>query len=173
MVGSNVSLKYVLEAALGYKNAKDRLQVAIQACVYQVLKGNPDWLTRMFSTAELSQVKHGAVVINADGKAIHRYLMMECGLSDVLAWDKETRKYKMAEGWKLFEDSIDLALLEATLTNIRWDQSTPVKEASEYKADKATQRFIKAMFDQEKGNCSSIDEVIRMVRLQHTAMINK
>lgn len=169
------SLKAALENAMAYKTGKDRLQLAIGAALYQTIQhGNPDWLTAIFAAAQLTEYKHGASVTNADGKVVYRYIVNSIfGGKDacLIKWDKDSRKFKMVEGWVLLKQRLDLDKVAETLRYVRWDRAEATKTETAFDMDKAVLRLIKSAFDPEKGNMTDINQLLDAVKAQHTAML--
>jgi hypothetical protein len=169
---SRYSEKAAIEAAMDYKRGKDRLQTAIAVAVYQLLAhGNANLLTKVFSAACLTEYKHGASVTNADGKIVYRYITQRLfDGREIVKWDKDARRFRMAEGWTLNAEGLDRERIANDLRFVRWDQHEASKSETAFDLDKAILRLIKKASDPNNGGFS-VDQINDAVKRVHRQIL--
>lgn len=133
-----------IQRAKNYRGAKAGLQAAIGYAVAQLLQGNADGLHIVMSAAGLIENRGGEMHANADGRAVWAYLTKRdaLGLTGIVAWDKESGRFRMCKNWTKAADDLDLAHVVNTLANVRWDQYKAAKADQAFDLNKAVVRLV-------------------------------
>lgn len=141
----NTTKTNALNDAKAYRGGKIRLQRALGYVVTQLLHGNADAIDMVFRAAELVSNSADGMLTNADGRAVWKYLTHKDGLNlkGVVMWDKDARRFKMAEGWSAAAAGLDLAALANTLAFVRWDKFDAQKAEMAFDLDRAVLQLVK------------------------------
>ena len=120
----NVSQAQFRKFSKGYASAKDNLQLALGAAIYQaIVLDNPNWLNELFELAGfwLSPV-NGKYQVSSDGRLIHAYINEGLGLSsDIIKLDRASKKWALIKGRKTALEGMDMDSLWDTLATVRFD----------------------------------------------------
>ena len=116
--------------AKGFASAKDNLQLALGAAVYQaIIHSNPNWLDELFDMAGFWQSPiDGKHRVSTDGRLVYAYLTTSqddggCGLTrEIIKLNRETKKWELTKGRKLAIEQIDMDYLWDLLETVRFDK---------------------------------------------------
>lgn len=128
----NIDSRQFTKLAKGYLSAKDNLQLAIGAAVYQLTQDNPNWLNHLFENAGFWQSPvNDKFRLSVDGRIVYAYLTTPqedggCGLTaDIIKLDRTTKKWKYNEHKsvrRLYLEELDKEFLFDLLASVRFDR---------------------------------------------------
>jgi hypothetical protein len=109
----------------GYASAKDNLQLALGAAIYQaIVLDNPNWLNELFELAGFWQGAgtDGKNRVSSDGRIICAYVNEGLGLSsDIVKLDRVNKKWVLVKGRKTALEDTDINTVWDTLATVRFD----------------------------------------------------
>ena len=149
---SRISRAYVVEAVASRLSSAAVMQTALKGVVYQISKGNPDWLTEVING--FSEQSHGKTMVSSDGRQINAYMRF---LGIPVQWNKENQRFKLKGKWK--ETDWD-AIAHAMEHGERWDKFNKVAADKAFDLPKSAVSFFKRC-DKEGHN---LEEILNAVR---------
>lgn len=168
----------------GYASAKDNLQLAIGASVYQaIVHDNTNWLNELFEHANFWQSPVGDKHrVSADGRLVFAYLTTPqddggCGLSvDIIRLNRETKQWKLVKGRGLYLAELDHEFLWELLATVRFDRwGKPAKAPKAYNPQTALHTLQKKLAEAMSENTldmESINDALATLEGIRKALVN-
>lgn len=181
---SSVTKDRFTKLVKGYASAKDNLQLAIGAAVYQAIAhDNTNWLNELFENAGFWQSpvndKHR---VSADGRLVFAYLTTSqedggCGLSgDIIRLDREIKQWKLVKGRALYLDELDHEFMWELLATVRFDRwGKPVKAPKAYNPQTALHAMQKKLAEAVSENTldtEAINDALATLEGIRKALVN-
>jgi hypothetical protein len=174
------------ELLKSYASAKDNLQAAIAAAVYQaIMLDNSNWLNELWETCGFwGSPIDGKYQVTRDGRQVYAYLTTSqdnggCGLTaEILSLDRKERKWKLRRERKLAIDQLDKDFLEELLDGMRWDRWGKAKVDKSKKAYNANKslaliqfRVAEAVSDSGAGLDVDFEKAIEQIEAIREAIL--
>lgn len=182
---TSISQTQFRKYAKGFASAKDNLQLALGAAVYQaIVHDNPNWLNELFDMAGFWQSPMGGKYrVSTDGRIVYAYLTTSqddggCGLtSEIIELDRETKKWSLTKGRKLAIEQIDMDYLWDLLENVRFDKwgkpkAEPAKKYNPQLALSRVQKKVTAAIEAHELDVESLADALSTIESIRKQILN-